>query len=90
MTLIHGSIKQNDQILFEEIEIQLFETKDARSGLDSWYGSFTLPQGMDIEPGGPYHLLLEDRRSGNIIVTSNRVSSNLPTIVSFLGSGSLN
>ncbi len=86
MTLIHGSIRQNDQTLFEDIEIQIFETTDAQSGLDSWYGSFTLPQGIDIEPGSPYHLLLEDGRSGDIIITSNTVSNNLPTPVGFLGS----
>lgn len=89
MTQARGSVKQNEETLLESIEVWIFEFEDSRSGLTSWSGRFTLPQGTSIEPGGPYRLVLDDGRSGDILVTSSVISSHLPTDVQFKGSGSL-
>lgn len=89
MSQVRGTVKQNDQALLEDIEVWIFESEDPRSGLKSWSGRFTLPQGNSIEPGGPYRLVLEDGRSGDILVTTSVISSHQPTDVEFQGSGSL-
>jgi hypothetical protein len=88
MEYLRATLKEGTQILFENLNINLAVRKSP-SGLKEWYGSFELPGGGHIDPGGPYRLILEDGRSGNILISDILISSDLPTLVHFLGSGPL-
>lgn len=88
MEYLRASIKEGDQILFEKLDVNLAVRKSA-SGLKEWYGSFELPAGGHIEPGEPYKLILEDGRSGDILINHISITNDLPTLVHFLGSGPL-
>ena len=59
------------------------------SGIKSWYGVFQLPTAQDVEPGGPYRIVLDDGRTGDILITNVTISSHSPTQVSFRGTGPL-
>jgi hypothetical protein len=88
----YGTIKQGDKILIEDLVVVYEMTKGARSGLSSWYGSFVLPAEKlkQIKPGGPYRLILDDGRSGDIRTTNIPIgSSTLGYSVHFEGSGAL-
>jgi hypothetical protein len=88
MEYLRASLKEGDQVLFENLEVNLF-VRESASGLKEWYGSFELPASGYIQPGGPYKLILEDGRSGDILMSDILISSDLPTLVHFLGSGPL-
>ncbi|MDY6839580.1 MAG: hypothetical protein SWH78_16570 [Thermodesulfobacteriota bacterium] len=62
-----GTIKKGDSILFKDIEIWLgIPEKKTFSSLVG--GFFEFPQSQFIDVGGPYQLILEDGRSGEIDV----------------------
>lgn len=88
MEYLRASVKEAEEVLFENLGVNLYVRKSA-SGLEDWYGSFELPAGGHIEPVGPYKLILEDGRSGDILISDISISSDLPTLVHFLGSGPL-
>lgn len=52
-------------------------------------GSFKLPIEKNIKAGGPYRLILDDGRSGDIIITNIERSSSGKHLVNFKGSGLL-
>ncbi|MBU1181172.1 MAG: hypothetical protein KKF00_03200 [Proteobacteria bacterium] len=84
----YGTIKEGDQALLENILIWFEITQDQRSGLKDWYGSFELPSGRHIEPGGPYRLTLSDGRSGDILISNIQIGGT-GSSVQFQGSGPL-
>lgn len=88
MEYLRASLKKGDQVLFEDLDITLAGLKSA-TGLKEWYGSFKLPADGHIEPGGPYRLILEDGRSGDILINNISISSDQLTLVHFVGSGPL-
>ena len=58
------------------------------TGIKSWYGTFDLPAGKNVEAGALYCLELDDGRSGKIRI--ERVPSNTGTkAVEFRGHGPL-
>ena len=84
----YGTIKDDDQVLLENILIWFELTEDPRSGLKDWYGSFELSSGSHIELGGPYRLSLSDGRSGNILISNIQIRGTRSS-VQFQGSGPL-
>lgn len=84
----YGTIKQGDKIILENISIWFDVTKDPRSGLKDWHGSFTLSSEKYIEPGGPYRLILDDGRQGDILISDVQISGS-GSSVQFQGSGPL-
>jgi len=85
----YGKIKEGDSTIIENIPIWIDFKTDPISKLSEWYGSFTLPIEKNIEPGGPYQLILDDGRSGNIIITNARPNSSGRFVVIFKGTGRL-
>ena len=88
MRTFRAAITTGDRTLVEGVTVYLEEVTEP-SGLRSWYGAFQLPPGQHIEPGGPYRLKLDDKRSGDILVANITLSSFAPTQVSFQGTGPL-
>jgi hypothetical protein len=88
MEYLRANLKEGDQVLFEKLDVNLYVRKSA-SGLEHWHGSFELPAGGHIEPGETYKLILENKRSGDILISDISISNDLPTLVHFLGSGPL-
>ncbi|MHC2995451.1 MAG: hypothetical protein IBV53_08135 [Candidatus Atribacteria bacterium] len=85
----YGKIKEGDSTIIENIPIWIDSKKNPRSMLLEWYGSFTLPIEKNIKPGGPYQLILDDGRTGDIIITNVERSSSGKHVVYFKGSGLL-
>ena len=83
----YGKIKKGDSTIIENISIWIDFKVDPRSKLSEWHGSFKLPVEKNIVPGGPYRLILEDGRSGNIIITNLRPNSSGRSVVIFKGTG---
>ena len=88
MSRIRGSIKSGDEILLEDISLWLEETVDHRSGLKGWYGSFSLASGQVLQLGAQYLLILEDGRSGQILLKRQQIGSG-GSKVEFQGTGPL-
>jgi hypothetical protein len=84
----YGTVKDDEQVLLENIPIWFEVTEDPRSGLKEWYGSFELSSGSHIELGGPYRLTLSDGRSGDILITNIQIGGT-GSSVHFQGSGPL-
>lgn len=84
----YGTIKEGDQVLLDNILVWFEITIDQRFGLKDWYGSFELPSGSYIDPGGPYRLTLSDGRSGDILISNIQISDT-GSSVQFQGSGPL-
>lgn len=89
MFVLRGTVRSGDEILVKHSAVYINETTDSESGIAQWFGSFDLPTGTYIEPGGPYRLQLEDGRSGDILVLNVQVGSISGSVVDFQGSGPL-
>jgi len=85
----YGKIKKGDSTIIENIPIWIDFKVYPRSKLSEWHGSFKLPIEKNIRPGGPYRLILDDGRSGDIIITNIERSSSGKHVVNFKGSGLL-
>ena len=73
-----GKILDGNQILLANVEGVLF-VNEPPTGIKSWYGTFDLPAGKNVEAGALYCLELDDGRSGKIRIEraqSKRVPSN--------------
>lgn len=83
----YGTIKKDDQVILDKILIWYEISKDPRSGLNRWFGSFELPDLAKIELG-TYNLKLSNGKSGKIII--DRIESAGAVIVGrFTGTGPL-
>ena len=83
-----ATIKDGPKTLVDSVTVYVEEAGDG-AGLQSWYGTFGLPAGKTIEPGGPYQIELNGERRGDILVTSIMLGSRGPGQVAFLGTGPL-
>lgn len=83
-----ATIREGDTRLLKGVTVHVEEVQKP-FGLRTWYGSFELAAGQNIEPGGPYRIELDDGRSGNILITEIVLSGAGRTQVSFQGTGPL-
>ena len=89
MERVRGRILKGDELVLEDLDIALNIVRPDRD-LPGWSGSFYLQDpGACIEPGGAYRLVLEDGRSGEIIVSRLDLRSLKGTGIHFKGSGPL-
>lgn len=84
----YGTIKDDAQVLLENILIWFELTEDPLSGLKDWYGSFELSSGSHIELGSRYRLTLSDGRSGDILISNIQIRGPRSSF-QFRGSGPL-
>ena len=86
----YGKIKKGDSTIVENIPIWIDFKTDPKSRLAEWHGSFTLPIKKNISlAGNPYRLILDDDRSGDIIITNLEANSSGRLVFIFKGSGGL-
>jgi len=87
----YGKIKKGDSTIVENIPIWIDYKIDPISKLSEWHGSFTLLSfKKNLSPAGnPYRLILNDGKSGSIIITNLKINSSGKSIVFFQGSGPL-
>jgi len=86
----YGKIKKGVSTIIENIPILIDFKIDPRSKLSEWHGSFTLLIKKNISPAGnPYRLILNDGRTGDIIITNLKINSSGRFVVIFRGSGLL-
>lgn len=83
-----GNILDGNQILVESVKGILFVNAPP-DRMKSWHGTFNLPTGEHIEVGGPYHLELDDGRSGEIFIKHMYSNSTGTNMAEFQGSGPL-
>jgi hypothetical protein len=86
MEHFRGRLEDSGKVLAEPIEGS-FQVHGRPNGLKSWDGSFVLPSGQFVEPGGPYRLVLDDGRSADLLVTTGSYGSHQPSVVVFTGTG---
>ena len=92
MKQLWGTVQQGGEVLAEHVEVWLQESVDPRSGIMDWDGSFAVPAGVFLEPGNLYRLMLEDGRSGDVIVSEIQISSGIrgqAIPIRFVGTGPL-
>jgi hypothetical protein len=80
----YGMIKDGDRVAFPRVEIQGMSQRPRAYASSSWSGSFQLPSGQYSMRLGLYRLILEDGRTGDIIVPYIHAG-----LVEFVGSGPL-
>ncbi len=86
----YGKIKKGVSTIIENIPISIDFKIGPRSKLSEWHGSFTLLIKKNISPAGnPYRLILNDGRTGDIIITNLKINSSGRFVVIFRGSGLL-
>jgi len=89
MESFRGKILDEEKVVLEGVEGELFMDKDA-AGITSWSGQFELPFPESIQPDATYTLALDDGRKGQIIVTRMHIDTDTESsLVRFQGSGAL-
>ena len=87
MEVLIGRLEREGEVALGDLQIHLVVDHEP-SGLISWWGSFETLLSQHPQPGESYHLVLEDGRSGTILIKS--VSIGPGTVpVDFVGSGPL-
>lgn len=87
MTAFQGKILRERHIVLDNLTGQL-QTSLAPSGQVIWGGSFNVPPGEGIAPG-IYQLVLDDGRSGDILIAARPGSGHCTVSVAFTLSGPL-
>jgi hypothetical protein len=64
----YGMIKDGDRVAFPRVELQGMRQRPRAYAPSGWSGSFPLPSGQYSMRLGLYRLILEDGRTGDIIV----------------------
>ncbi len=85
MERVRGKILNGEQVVFDNVDIGIEIIESRASGGEAWYGGFTKKGLSDVERGGPYRLILEDGRSGNILIDKLERSSSGRITVLFHG-----
>ncbi len=88
MERVRGKILDGEKVVFDNVDIGIEIIEPPLSGIKTWYGAFTAEELSGVEPGGPYRLILEDGRSGNIRINKLKGSSSRTTVL-FEGNGPL-
>ena len=84
MERVRGKILKGEQVVFDNVNIGI-DVEPLPSGGEAWSGGFTKKGLSDVERGGPYRLILEDGRSGNIMIDKLERSSSGRITVLFHG-----
>ena len=89
MERFRGKLMVGDSVELGDIEVWLDFT-ESPTGLKSWKGFFEVPSGkhVSIKQEG-YGLVLEDGRSGDVLITHTRLADSGPQTVQFQGTGPL-
>ena len=67
-----GNIEEGNQVLFENVEGELFVNAPPGRA-KSWHGTFHLSSAKNIKRGRLYRLKSDDGRSGDIRITSIQI-----------------
>lgn len=81
-----GNILRDNKVVLEKVEGVLY-IETSKSGWKSWYGSFDLHRGKNVDFEGFYLLKLEDGRSGKFLVEHQQITSSGVNCIEFQGSG---
>lgn len=87
MQPFHGTIKKSDKVILEDIDVWITVIKPPL-GAQEWRGNFKASPGQ-IQMGSQYKLILEDGRSGEILVKNLEIRNSGPMFVHFIGTGPL-
>ena len=88
MENVRGRILKDERVVLDDLDITIYHATPA-ADVPSWRGGFYLDEpGAHIDPG-EYRLVLEDGRSGEVVIGSVSLGMSNRTRVSFNGSGSL-
>ena len=89
MERVRGKILlDGEKVIFDNVDIGIEIIEPLPSGVKAWYGAFTVEGLSGVEPGGPYRLILEDGRSGDMLINKLEMSSTRTTVF-FQGKGPL-
>jgi hypothetical protein len=88
MAYFSGTVMRGDQVAVDGVSGRLDYVTFPNGGSE-WRGEFRLPQGQSAPAGGGYRLVLDDGRSGDIIISRSSIGGHQATAVNFEGSGPL-
>jgi hypothetical protein len=88
MKPFRGQIEQEGRVVFPSVIGWLAEPAGTGAS-PPWDGYFGLEFGKQVGRGGVYRLVLDDGRSGDIVIGTVGVTSTAPPVVHFRGSGPL-
>lgn len=83
-----GTIKLREEVLLAKILVSVKLSINPQTGIKSWRGFFLASADTNLEAEGPYKLILEDGRSGDILI-SNAIHQNDLIRVQFEIAGNL-
>jgi hypothetical protein len=87
MKYIRCKLLDGDNVIAEDIDVLLEETQTI---LRSWRGRFELPITKNLKSGSSFKIMLEDGRSGEIIILDIKIiSQSNNQLVRFTGTGPL-
>lgn len=94
MSLSRGIIKRGEDTLLENVVFHILQVQGNDCRLGHWSGSFNVPVGGDAaawtlyNEDGPFTLVLEDGRTGQINFNSSS-SFSVGSTIHFTGTGAL-
>jgi hypothetical protein len=86
MERFQGKLMRGDKLMFDGLMGTITQETGPR-GAKTWSGFFTIPGGVPISPGGPFQLVLDDGRRGDIMIDNVAKITHRPTMVKFKGVG---
>jgi len=86
MERVVARISSGDEVLADRVQARVRVNRPPGES-PGWHGFVTLPAGMFIPLGGPYQFLVDDGRSGEIVLTSTELDRQRSTEARFRGTG---
>ena len=85
---MNAAILRNGNVVVENADADVHIAK--RNGLPKWFGSFSVPHGIQFDDN-EYDLELADGRTGRILISGQGITANSSTkLIRFQGTGALN
>jgi len=86
MKYVKCKLLDGDNVIAKEIDVLIIENKGV---LYSWEGKFESFHAQNFKPNKSLKIILEDGRSGDIIITGHRATQQGKALIDFRGSGAL-
>ncbi len=79
-----ATIRHYGDNLFENLAVRLDDCSTDKNR-NHWFGDFTLPPHATIEQRGVFRLIIQDGREGDILLDTQSVDSDSPSVIRFHG-----
>ena len=84
MMQFRGQLKLADEVLFDDLAVWI-NVASVTERVQHWRGQFTVPPHSPFEQSGPYRLVLNDGREGDLLIENTGADSDEEMIIQFIG-----